>query len=184
MKAKRILQGVSRLILRFVLKLLPLFSFPSFNTSLFRLMGYDLHKSVKTFSSLQILGDIRVTVGENTFIGHETIIMGGESAIYIGKNCDISSRVSIVSGTHKIDMKNVRSAGEGTGKDIIIEDGVWIGFGAIILPGARIGFKSIIGAGTIVSKEIPPYSIAAGNPCKIIREYDPLKEIWKDDVGL
>jgi acetyltransferase-like isoleucine patch superfamily enzyme len=81
-------------------------------------------------------------------------------------------------------MKNVRSAGEGIGKNIIIEDGVWIGFGAIILPGVRIGYKSIIGAGAIVSKDIPPNSIAAGNPCKIIREYDPLKETWGDDVGL
>ena len=184
MKVKRLLKFLVRVFFRLLLRILPLFTFPSFNTFLFRLMGYDLHKSVRLFSSVQIIGDIKLTVGENTFIGHETLIMGGDSSIIIGRNCDISSRVNIVSGTHKIDMQNIRSAGEGIGKDIIIEDGVWIGFGAIILPGVRIGYKSIIGAGTIVSKDIPPYSVAIGNPCKIIKEYNPLKENQGDNVRL
>jgi maltose O-acetyltransferase len=163
----------------FFLKVLPLFSFPLLNSKLFRLMGYNIDKTVIIFSSARIIGDISVKIGANTFIGHETLIMGGDSTISIGSDCDISSRVNIISGTHKIDMNGTRSAGNGLGKDIIIEDGVWIGFGVIILPGVKIGRKSIIGAGSVVVNDIPPYSIAVGNPCKVVRTWDKNNKKWK-----
>ena len=55
---------------------------------------------------------------------------------------------------------------------IVIEDGAWIGAGAIILPGITIGEYAVIGAGSVVTKDIPAYTIAAGNPCKLIRKID------------
>ena len=54
-------------------------------------------------------------------------------------------------------------------KPITIEDDVWIGGGAIILPGVTIGKGSVIGTGSVVTKSIPPYSVAAGNPCRVIK---------------
>ena len=61
---------------------------------------------------------------------------------------------------------------------VIIEDNVWIGESACILPGVTIGFGSIIGALSVVSKSIPPYSIAVGNPAKIVKKYDFLTNKW------
>jgi maltose O-acetyltransferase len=56
-----------------------------------------------------------------------------------------------------------------TGAPIVIEDEVWIGGNVIILPGVTIGARSMIGAGSVVTKSIPPDVFAAGNPCKVIR---------------
>ncbi|MDD5727023.1 MAG: DapH/DapD/GlmU-related protein [Victivallales bacterium] len=81
-------------------------------------------------------------------------------------------RVGIVCGTHEIDPEGPRSAGAGTGKDIIIEDGVWIGYGAIILPGVRIGRKAIIAAGAIVTEDVSPRTIVGGNPARKIKKLD------------
>lgn len=53
---------------------------------------------------------------------------------------------------------------------VVIEDDAWIGAGSIILPGCRVGKGAVIGAGSVVTKDVPPYSIVAGNPAKIIRE--------------
>lgn len=151
---------------------MPSLRFARINAYLFKMKGYDIHQTARIISTVQILGNIKVSIGEHTFIGHETLIIGGDSSIYIGKNCDISSRVNIVSGTHHIDMEGERSAGLGIGKDIFIEDGVWIGFGVLVLPGVTIGEKSIIGAGSIVIKDIPSYCIAVGNPCKPIKKWN------------
>lgn len=157
---------------------LPLLRFNKIKIFLYKCLGYDLHYTVRISSSAKILGAIKVKVGKNTFIGHETFITGGQSRIIIGSDVDISSRVAIVSGTHEIDMENPRTAGKGLGMDIQIQDGVWIGFGAIIMPGVTIGYKSIIGAGAVVNKNVPPFSIAAGNPCKVIKTFDPVNKIW------
>ena len=91
--------------------------------------------------------------------------------ITIGSNRDISSNVIITTGTHEIDMQGQNSAGLGISKPIFIGNGVWIGIGSIILPGVRIGEKAVIGAGSVVNKDIPPFTIAVGNPCKPIKQF-------------
>ena len=89
--------------------------------------------------------------------------------IIIGSNCDISDRVSIFCGTHEIDEIGPRVAGNGIGKDIFIGNGVWIGYGALILPGVKIGDKAVIAAGSVVHKDVPAYTIVGGNPIIEIR---------------
>ena len=163
---------IKRIIADFILHFMPSLRFARVNAFLFRMKGYSIDPSARIYSTAQIIGNIIVSIGENTFIGHETLIIGGDSKITIGKNCDISSRVNIVSGTHYIDMNGERSAGFGIGEDIIIEDGVWIGFGVLVLPGVTIGNKSIIGAGSVVLKDIPAYCIAVGNPCRPIKKWN------------
>lgn len=58
-------------------------------------------------------------------------------------------------------------------KPVRIEDGVWIGGGAILLPGVTVGRNSVIGAGSVVNRSIPENCVAAGNPCRVIRRFDP-----------
>jgi maltose O-acetyltransferase len=114
-----------------------------------------------------------VSIGEDTFIGHQVLIVGDEaSPITIGKNVDIAPRVVIVSGGHEIDMVSGHSAGAGKGGKIWIQDGVWIGANSTILPGVTIGYKSVIGAGSVVNHDIPAYCVAVGNPCRTIKRWD------------
>ncbi len=54
-------------------------------------------------------------------------------------------------------------------KPIVIEDKVWIGSNAVVLPGVRIGFGAVIGAGSVVSRDIPPMTVAVGTPCRVVR---------------
>lgn len=153
----------------FIIHLFPSLRMNKIKIFLLRTLGYKVGKNVVIASSFKIMGNIDVSIGNNTFIGHHTMIIGGKANLSIGKNCDISSKVSFVMGTHEIGNSE-RRAGKGYSESIFVGDGVWIGYGAIILPGVKIGNKSIIGAGSVVVKDIPANVIAAGNPCKIIKQ--------------
>ncbi len=133
------------------------------------LSGVDIHSSVRLCSSVRILTSGHLTIGAGTFVGHEVLIAGGDCSIIIGSDCDIAPRVTIVSGGHEIAPAGPRAAGAGNSKPITIEDGVWIGAGSIILGGVRIGRHSVIGAGSVVVRDIPPYSVALGSPCRVTR---------------
>ncbi len=109
---------------------------------------------------------VKLIIGDNTFIGDETLITGGESTVLIGKNCDISSRVNIVTGSHRIGSIE-QAAGEGYAEDIVIGDGVWIGIGVTILSGVNIGEGVIIAAGAVVTKNIPAGVLVAGVPAVV-----------------
>ena len=123
--------------------------------------------------------------GCNIHIGNNVTVNTGCTfvdcnKITIGNNVLIAPNVQIYTATHPIDL-NERLAPVETddGVDYIrrtfalpvtIEDGCWIGGGVIILPGITIRKGSVIGAGSVVTKNIPPDSLAAGNPCKVIRK--------------
>ena len=90
----------------------------------------------------------------------------------IGNNVKIGACVLLIdTDTHPIDYEVRRTSNEGTkSAPIVIEDDVWIGAHSIVLKGVTIGARSIIGAGSVVTKDIPSDCIAAGNPCKVIRK--------------
>lgn len=130
-----------------------------------KLCNFDIAHDVRLFSSFKILGVKNIIIGSNTFIGFQSLIMGGsDTCVEIGSNVDISSRVSIITGTHEIDYEGERIAGKGLGKNITIKNGAWIGFGVIIMPGVTIGEKSIVAAGSVVIKDVFPNTMVAGNP--------------------
>ena len=165
------LSKLFKFFVRKILFFIPLSFLPRLNNFLFNLLGYDISKSVTILSSAQIFGNIRVEISDNTYIGHETIITGGDNAIVqIGKDCDISDRVSIFCGTHEINFDGLKRAGKGIGKNIKIGDGVWIGYGTLILPGVTIGDGVIIAAGSVVHKDIQANTIVGGNPIKLIKK--------------
>lgn len=154
---------------------LPLTRWYKLKAWLLRISGIKCNPSARIISSARIVC-MNVSIGNDTFIGHQVLISGNdEFKICIGDNVDLAPRVCIISGSHKIDMIGKHSAGEGTGGNVVIEDGVWIGANSTILPGVTIGKKAVIGAGSVVNKDIPPFCVAFGNPCK------PLK-IWNSEI--
>jgi acetyltransferase-like isoleucine patch superfamily enzyme len=145
---------------------------------LYRSAGYQVSRSCRIISSAQIWGNCQVTIGDDTFIGHDVLITGGESRIEIGRFVDIGPRVCIVMGTHRIDMYGPHSAGAGDSKDVVIEDGVWIGANSTILGGVRLGRKCVIGAGSVVTRDIPPFTIAFGVPCRAVKVWNHENHSW------
>ena len=145
---------------------------------LLAIAGVKCSRSARIVASARIVMT-NVNIGDDTFIGHQVLITGSETApIQIGNYVDIAPRVVIASGSHQIDMISNHSAGKGIGQGIFIQDGVWIGANSTVLPGVTIGFKSVIGAGSVVNKSIPPYCIAIGNPCRPIKKWDESKQEW------
>jgi len=172
---KTVLLQITNLIFVFF----PLTRWYKLKAKMLNLAGVNCDSSIRIISSARIVTR-NVQIGVDTFIGHQVLISGNENyKIQIGNNVDLAPRVCIVSGSHEIDMNGNHSAGKGSGGNVIIEDGVWIGANSTILPGVTIGKKAIIGAGSLVNKDIPSYCIAAGNPCKPIKRWNADLQIFE-----
>ncbi len=87
----------------------------------------------------------------------------------IGEDVQIGPRVQVYTPVHPIDPAERRTGIEWA-LPVTIEDGCWIGGGAVLCPGVTIGRDTVIGAGSVVTRSIPPRVVAAGNPARIIRE--------------
>ena len=109
-----------------------------------------------------------ITVGENFFANFDCVILD-VAKVDIGDNVMFGPRVGIYTATHPIDPE-VRIRGLELGTSISIGNNVWIGANATLNPGIKIGDNVIIGSGAVVTKDIPDNTIAAGNPCRVIRE--------------
>lgn len=108
-------------------------------------------------------------IGDNSNIGRYTYV-GCSGLITIGKDVMISPRVSFYAENHNFSSTDKPMIEQGvTCEPITIEDDCWIASGAIILAGVTVGRGSIVAAGSVVSKSVPPYSIVAGIPAKVIR---------------
>lgn len=127
---------------------------------------------------------ILISLGENVQINDYVHITAAESII-IGNNVLIASKVFISDLNHgnysngiadsPISLPNDRAI---ITKPVVISDNVWLGEGVCVLPGCTIGFGSIIGAASVVTKNIPPNCIAVGNPAKVIKQYDYAVKQW------
>ncbi|MBE9230873.1 acyltransferase [Cuspidothrix issatschenkoi LEGE 03284] len=111
-----------------------------------------------------------IYIGENTYIA-PGVCIAGQGDIHIGKNCMIAANCGIYANNHVFTDLLLPIKQQGTTREgIIIEDDCWLGHGVTVLDGVKIGKGSIIGAGAVVSKNIPPYSIAVGVPAKVIKD--------------
>lgn len=111
---------------------------------------------------------LNMHVGKN-FYANFNLTVVDDADIYIGDSVMIAPNVIIATGTHPI-CPELRERVFQYNLPVHIGNCVWIGAGAIILPGITIGDNSVIGAGSVVTKDIPSGVVAAGNPCRVIRE--------------
>lgn len=108
-----------------------------------------------------------IKIGKNFYANHNCTILD-VNTVKIGNNVMFAPNVQVYTATHPLDAQQ-RISGKEMGYPIEIGDNVWIGGGAIICPGVKIGKNSTIGAGSVVTKDIPENVVAAGNPCKVIK---------------
>jgi maltose O-acetyltransferase len=108
-----------------------------------------------------------IVLGEKVFFNFNCVVLD-VAAVRIGTNVLFGPAVQIYAATHPLSAAERRTGLE-LGKKIVIGDDVWIGGGAIICPGVQIGGESVIGAGSVVTKDIPDGVFAADNPCRVLR---------------
>lgn len=122
-----------------------------------------------------------IELGENFFANYNFIVLDG-NYVKIGDNVWIAPNVGIYAAGHPFDMEE-RIGGLEYAFPVEIGDNVWIGGGVSIIGGVKIGKNSIIGAGSVVTKDIPEGVLAVGNPCRVVRKITPedkYKYIHKD----
>ena len=132
---------------------------------------------IESFSTINnMVGDI--TIGTQCRIGLVNTIIG---PVKIGNNVTLAQNILIAGLHHNYTdtQRTIISQGVRTSK-ITIEDDVLIGANSVVLAGITIGRHSIIGAGTIVTKSVPPNTVVAGNPGKIIKQYNPRTKEWEN----
>jgi len=120
----------------------------------------------------------RLEIGDDTMVGyHSHIMVVGH--MKIGKNVLIADKVYISDNLHGYeDIDRPILDQPMSHKPVEIEDEVWLGENVCVLPGVKIGRHSVIGANSVVTKDVPPYCVAAGVPAKVIRQYDKTTKQW------
>ncbi len=106
-------------------------------------------------------------IGEGTFINHGAYLMDG-AKITIGSHCFIGPNLGCYTAEHPLDVER-RNRGLERARPITIGDNCWLGGDVKIMPGVTIGEGAVIGAGSVVTKDVPPFVVAAGNPCRVLR---------------
>jgi maltose O-acetyltransferase len=110
-----------------------------------------------------------IKVGANCAINHG-VFMVGLAGITVGSDVVLSARCMLVDTGLEIDSAEPATSRAHTASAIVIEDGAWIGAGAIILGGVTVGTKSIVGAGSVVTRDVPAMTVVAGNPARVLRK--------------
>ena len=119
-----------------------------------------------------------VHIGRNTRVGMSNVIIG---PVTIGNNVILAQNivVSALNHNYKDVIVPIYLQGE-TVATITIEDDCWIGANVVITAGITIGKHSVIGGGAVVTKNIPPFCVAVGNPARVIKQYNVATKIWKN----
>ena len=123
------------------------------------------HRPVAVFGPFTVVNPKRVTMGSNCAINHGVFLLG-KAGIQIGDDVVLSARCMIIDAQldpATFGSPETRSYND---KPVRIDRGAWIGAGAIILPGVHVGECSIVGAGAVVTRDVPAFTTVAGNPAR------------------
>jgi acetyltransferase-like isoleucine patch superfamily enzyme len=116
--------------------------------------------------------DARISIGDHTFINYGSSISAYKQ-VKIGRHCLLGHHTLIVDrNEHGVEQREVAPPPA----QVIIDDHVWIGSRVIILPGVLVGHHSVIGAGSVVTRDIPANCLAVGNPARVVRQWDGLRD--------
>jgi len=111
-----------------------------------------------------------IHIGDHVYLNYLCTILDCNE-VHIGHHVMIGPTVQIYTAAHLLQAE-ARNQGWEVAKPIVIEDNVWLGGGAILLPGVRIGRNAVVGVGAVVSRSVPANTVVAGNPARVIREIE------------
>ena len=137
------------------------------DTPPYRKFSLGNYSVIESFSCINnAVGD--VIIGDHTRIGlHNTVI----GPVSIGSHVNLAQGITITALNHNFENKEQRIDSQGISTNpVILGDDIWIGTNAVVLPGVSIGHHSVVAAGAVVTKDVPPHSLVAGVPAKIIKE--------------
>jgi len=118
-----------------------------------------------------------VIIGNNTLIGLSCVIIG---PVTIGNHVIMAQNIVVSGLNHGYEDINVPIVNQKCStKQITIEDECWIGANAVVTAGITIGKHAVVAAGSVVTKDVPPYTVVGGNPAKIIKQYNPDTKSWE-----
>ena len=137
------------------------------DTPPYRIFSLGDYSVIESFACINnAVGD--VMIGDHTRIGlHNTII----GPVEIGSHVNLAQGITVTALNHNFDDTQKRIDEQGVSTNpVTIEDDVWIGANAVILPGVTIGNHCVVAAGAVVTKDVPPHSLVAGVPAKVIKQ--------------
>lgn len=108
-----------------------------------------------------------ISIGERCFLNFDCVLLDC-NRIVLGDEVQVAPGVHLYTATHPLDATQ-RRAGFEAALPITVGDGVWLGGGVIVCPGVTIGENTVVGAGSVVTKDLPPNCLAVGNPCRVLR---------------
>ena len=141
---------------------------PRLRKYVYRILGMKIHPTAHIMRNCIFLDIKKIIIKERSIIGHNCLL-DGRGFLYIGRDVNISSFTKIITATHLVDDPQFR----GKALPVIIEDNVWIATSSIILPGVRIKKGAVVGAGSVVTKDVEEFCVVAGVPARIIKKRNP-----------
>ncbi|RLC65707.1 MAG: hypothetical protein DRI48_06430, partial [Chloroflexi bacterium] len=133
---------------------------------------FVMHGSVLHVYNFRDLPDAGIWIGRNCFVG-ELCLIRGQGGVQIGDSVLLAPRVQILAVNHLFDDPPRPVIQQGiTAQGIVVEDGAWIGAGAILVDGVRVGARAVVGAGAVVTRNVPPQTLALGVPARVVRRLD------------
>jgi acetyltransferase-like isoleucine patch superfamily enzyme len=131
-----------------------------------------MHGAVLHVYNFRNLPHAGIRIGRDSLIGEYTVIRG-QGGVSIGDRVYTSPLVQIVAVNHVFDDPTRPFVEQGiTAEGIVIEDDVWIGSGAVICDGVRVGHGAVVAAGAVVTQDVPPHTVVAGVPARVVRQID------------
>lgn len=151
----------------FSLPRFPLFNF--FKAGYLRLLGAKIGKRCVFYPGVWVMTGRNLRMGDDVDLALE-VLLTTDGGVTIGDRVLIGYRTQVLSGNHRVPGRSERIFDSGhVLKPVVIEKDAWIGGNCMILPGVTIGEGAVIGGGSVVTRSIPAFSIAVGNPAKVIR---------------
>jgi maltose O-acetyltransferase len=152
-------------------RVLPDFTFTRTRARLLSMVGCDVQQGTGVFGHVELVGPrgsaARLSIGSGSIIAPGATFCL-DAPITIGKNVSIGPRVMLYTATHPLGGADRRMSLYIAPRPIVIEDGVWVGLAAMILAGVRLGRGCVVAAGAVVTADVPPNALVAGNPATIV----------------
>jgi acetyltransferase-like isoleucine patch superfamily enzyme len=118
-----------------------------------------------------------VIIGDGTIIGLSNVIIG---PVHIGNNVMLAQNIVVSGLNHSFEDVSISPSHQKvTCREIVISDDVWIGANCVLTAGITIGKHTVVGAGSVVTKNLPDYCVAVGNPARVIKRYNVVTRVWE-----